>query len=102
MVTTSWGEIGERTARHLLTALTPVAPIERRIVALGTEQLVRADDVELYDHRRPVHHVLELLQEPLQLAEADPDLSGRVGVGFQGFQVRHLTADPNGSSASSD
>jgi hypothetical protein len=41
-------------------------------LALDSEQVVGADDVEVLDHRRSVHPALELLQEPQELGDRRP------------------------------
>jgi hypothetical protein len=48
-------------------------------LALGSEQVVRADDVEVLNHRRSVHPALELLQKPWVLGDRQPRVLNAVG-----------------------
>jgi hypothetical protein len=59
-----------------------------RFLALGSEQVVRADDVEVLDHRRSVHPALELLQEPPELEDRRRRVLDAVGQFSQDHECR--------------
>src|SRR5262249_23026930 len=55
---------------------------------LGSEQVVRAHNVELLDHRRSVRQILELLQEPRVLGDRRPGVLDAVSQLDQGNECR--------------
>jgi hypothetical protein len=63
-------------------------------LALGSEQVVGADDVGVLDHRRSVHPALELLQEPQELGDRRPGVLDALGQLGQVGQLDVLEVGP--------